>query len=114
MTVHFFQPLERVPGTGPGTYLHWLLAGWGITPDLACGCQEKAQEMDERGPAWCRDHLETIVAWLLEPARARFFLGPLVRLAPDAARDVARQLLLQAIELAEGGELEGVPPVSGL
>lgn len=89
---------------GPGTHLHCLLAGWGIMPDAGCGCEGKAAELDANGPAWCRDHLETIVDWLMEPARARFFLGVLVRIAPDAARDVARNLLLEAIAMAEGGQ----------
>ena len=93
-----------VPVAGPGTHLHCLLAGWGILPDAGCGCDDKAAEMDAQGPAWCRDNLEVLVDWLMEPARARLFLGALVRIAPDAARDVARNLVLEAIALAEGGQ----------
>jgi hypothetical protein len=93
-----------VPVAGPGTHLHCLLAGWGIVPDASCGCDDKASEMDVRGPVWCRDNLEMLVDWLMEPARARLLLGALVRIAPDAARDVARNLVLEAILLAEGGQ----------
>lgn len=93
-----------IPAVGVGRHLHDLLAGWGIRPCAGCGCEDKAAEMDAQGPAWCRDHLETIVDWLMEPARARLFLGALVRIAPDAARDVSRKLVLEAIELAEGGQ----------
>jgi len=89
---------------GPGTHLHCLLAGWGIRPCAGCGCDDKVAAMDANGPAWCRENLETIVDWLMEPARARFFLGALVRIAPDAAREVARNLVLEAIVLAEGGQ----------
>ena len=89
---------------GPGTHLHCLLAGWGIRPCAGCGCDDKAAAMDAHGPAWCREHLETIVDWLMEPARARFLLGALVRIAPEAARDFARDLVLKAITLAEGGQ----------
>lgn len=59
--------------------------------------------MDAHGPAWCREHLETIVDWLMEPARARLLLGALVRIAPEASREFARNLVLEAIALAEGG-----------
>ena len=93
-----------VPIAGPGTHLHCLLAGWGIVPDVTCDCEDKATEMDDHGPEWCRDHLEIIVDWLMVPARARLFLGSLVRIAPDAARGVARNLVLEAITLAEGGQ----------
>jgi hypothetical protein len=71
--------------------------------------------MDSHGPAWCRENLETIVDWLMEPARARLLLGALVRIAPDAAREFARNLVLQAIELSEAAPPSPLPsPVSGL
>lgn len=89
---------------GPGTHLHCLLAGWGIRPCAGCGCDDKAAAMDAHGPAWCREHLETIVDWLMEPARARLLLGAFIRIAPEAARDFARDLVLEAITLAEGGQ----------
>jgi hypothetical protein len=43
--------------------------GLAITP--GCKCNQRATEMDRRGPAWCDDNLETIIGWLREEYRDR-------------------------------------------
>ena len=61
-----------IPKPGPGTQLHLLLktlAGEDIEPD--CQCKSRIAEMDQRGPAWCREHVDVIVDWLIEEADRR-------------------------------------------
>ena len=56
-----------IPKPGPGTQLHRLLkkyTGQDIEPD--CKCKSRIAEMDRRGPAWCREHVDVIVDWLIE------------------------------------------------
>ena len=71
---------------GPGSELKSILRTIGVKATMGCKCNQRAAEMDRRGAAWCRAHLEEIVGWLAEsygsPGRlVRFGLKPLVRLA---------------------------------
>jgi hypothetical protein len=49
---------------GPGNELKKLLARHGLIATGACLCDDHAREMDEQGPAWCRENLATIVGRL--------------------------------------------------
>lgn len=54
---------------GPGTELKHLLKRFGFA---TCGkCGRRSQIMDQRGPDWCRDNIDTIVGWLREAAADR-------------------------------------------
>jgi hypothetical protein len=59
------------PAAGPGTELKLILAGYGITAESGCQCEEHAAEMNRRGPAWCRENIEAILDWLQQAARQR-------------------------------------------
>ncbi len=57
---------------GTGTYLHKLikkLTGEKIT--ASCGCKSHIATMNNRGPAWCRENVETIVGWMEEEIERR-------------------------------------------
>ena len=57
---------------GPGYYLHRLLkklTGEDIV--AGCGCSSHIAEMNMRGPAWCRENVDTIVGWLEEEIERR-------------------------------------------
>lgn len=65
-------PAVPVPTpSGPGTELKRLLASIGITSSPGCSCNQRAREMDARGPEWCEANLDTIVGWLREEASKR-------------------------------------------
>ena len=73
---------------GVGGKLKAILGWFFIRSTPGCQCEDRARIMDERGPQWCRDNLETIVGWLKEEANRRGL--PFVEF-------VARQAVLQAI-----------------
>ena len=81
------QKPERPAATGPGTELKKLLARFGIRPK-GCACNGRAAEMDRRGPAWCRDNIDTLTGWLLEEGRKRQY--SLVNLSRPAVKVLIR------------------------
>lgn len=82
-------------GRGPGTELKKLLAKIGIHSTATCSCNARAQLMDEKGAAWCRENETAIIGWLREEATKRAL--PFVDLA-------GKLLLRRAIALAEAAE----------
>lgn len=87
---HPAYPKERP--AGPGKRLKIVLGWFYIGPANGCRCDDHAIEMDEKGPQWCRDNLETIVGWLREEAERRWL--PFSEFA-------ARTIVLRAIEWAD-------------
>jgi hypothetical protein len=86
---------SRQPEGGPGTELRKLLHSIGIQPKgKDCSCNAHALEMDRRGPAWCEQHMETIIDWLAEEAQKRPLVGMLF------SRTAARQMVRLAISRA--------------
>ncbi len=81
----------------PGTELKRLLARAGIVSAQGCGCDSRADEMNRRGPAWCRENVDTISGWLREAAHKKGLpyvetLGRLlIRRAIKRAEDNARR-----------------------
>jgi hypothetical protein len=55
----------------PGCQLKRILSWALITPVGDCRCNERAAEMNRRGPDWCQENADTIVGWLREEAAAR-------------------------------------------
>jgi hypothetical protein len=92
---------------GVGGHLKKLLAYFGLVADGDCLCDDRAREMNLRGPDWCAENIETIVGWLREAAEKRglpfsaFAARQLVRLAIRRAR--ADQRRSEASQ-AESGE----------
>ena len=58
-----------VPGVGKE--LKRLLKRVGITPTGQCNCEQRAALMDQEGPDWCEQNLDTIVRWLQEESEKR-------------------------------------------
>jgi hypothetical protein len=90
------QP-PKPPAKGPGTELKKLLAKIGIVAKPNCSCNTRARIMDERGPAWCEEHLDEIVGWLREEATKRKL--PFVDLA-------GRMLVKRAIRNAQKATIQ--------
>jgi len=87
-TAHDAYPRIKGAGTKLKTILGWFF----IRAKGGCKCNDRAKVMDENGPQWCRDNLETIVGWLREEAENRRL--PFIEFA-------ARQAVLQAIKWAD-------------
>lgn len=64
------QTLEDSPN-GPGTLLSKMLSKIGINSTPNCSCRRRALEMNNRGPDWCEQNIDTIVGWLKEEATKR-------------------------------------------
>jgi hypothetical protein len=82
---------------GPGSELRKMLGSIGIHPrGEKCKCNERAQEMDERGPEWCAENIESILDWLEGEAKTRGLVGMLF------VRSAARLVVNRAIARARG------------
>jgi hypothetical protein len=66
---HFAMAWKPEPGVG--AELKKLLSLIGITSSENCSCNRHAAEMDERGPEWCEENMETILGWLKKEADRR-------------------------------------------
>jgi hypothetical protein len=86
------SPAPEQKSQGAGTNLKTILGWLFIRPKAGCKCIDRAKTMDENGPQWCRDNLETIVGWLREEAENRRL--PFIEFA-------ARQAVTQAINWAD-------------
>lgn len=64
------QTLEDFPN-GPGTILSKMLSKIGINSTPNCSCRRRAMEMNNRGPEWCAENIDTIVGWLREESEKR-------------------------------------------
>lgn len=76
-----FLPANYAPGPpkprytiGPGTALKKTLRWFGIVETEGCGCGSKAATMNQNGPDWCAENIETIVGWLRDAAEERGML----------------------------------------
>jgi|SRR5208283_2974396 len=48
--------------TGSGTHLKHIIESWlGVQSGGCGGCKELLEEMDKKGPQWCRDNIDSIV-----------------------------------------------------
>lgn len=54
----------------PGTELKRLLS-WAFISADGCDCETRAAIMDEQGPQWCRENMDTILDWLEGEAKVR-------------------------------------------
>lgn len=57
--------------TGPGTFLSKMLEKIGIKSSPNCSCKARAYKMNEMGPDWCEQNIDTVVGWLREEATKR-------------------------------------------
>lgn len=53
---------------GPGTALKQLISRLGFKPKPGCKCESHIREMNQKGPDWCEQNIDTIVGWLREEA----------------------------------------------
>lgn len=65
---HKIHLICKAARCGVGTELKKILVWFGeaVKPNVACGCELRAAEMDNRGVAWCNANRRVIVRWLME------------------------------------------------
>lgn len=64
------RTLEQDPN-GPGTILTNMIKSLGISSSSTCSCRRHALEMNDNGPDWCEQNLDTILSWLRDEAKKR-------------------------------------------
>lgn len=102
---------EKPKQKGPGDYLHDAILAWvGEGPTRQCGCKDRINTMNNHGSAWCREHLDEIVEWLVEEAEKRGWWKLVV--AVPGSRFFIRRMVLGAIEKAEAGTAVDTTPLS--
>ena len=70
--------------SGVGTELHKVFRWWGFKPTGNCRCDALRAHYDQRGPAWCLEHIDEIVGEILQEAanRRKDFTADLRNLLP--------------------------------
>lgn len=93
---YFPKTLESHPN-GPGTQLSNMLSSIGITSSPTCSCKQRAITMNENGPEWCENNMDTIIGWLKEEATKRKlpFVETVARLMVKRAISKSKRLLKQ-------------------
>lgn len=79
---------------GPGSVLSNMLSYLGINSSANCSCKRHAIEMNQRGPDWCEENLDTILGWLKEESAKRHlpFVESIARLIVKRAISTSRKL----------------------
>lgn len=65
------HPVQSEFEAGVGGCLSLLLKMVGVEYTRDCQCAKRAAEMDEMGPQWCRDNIDTTIFWMSEEAQER-------------------------------------------
>jgi hypothetical protein len=98
----FPKTLEQNPN-GPGSILTGMISTLGIKSSSSCSCRRHALEMNEKGPDWCDQNMETILSWLKEESQKRGL--PYVEMVAKAmvqrAINKSRRLLAQETKANE-------------
>lgn len=90
----FPKTLEQDPN-GPGSILTSMIKTLGISSSSTCSCRRHALEMNEKGPDWCEQNIDTIVSWLREESSKRGlpFVDAVGRMMVNRAISKSRKLL---------------------
>jgi hypothetical protein len=90
----FPKTLESEPN-GPGSILSGMISALGIRANPNCSCKKHALKMNEEGPDWCEQNIDTIVGWLKEESEKRKipFVETIARLMIKRAISKSRRLL---------------------
>ncbi len=66
----FPKTLEQDPD-GPGSILTNMIKTIGIKSSSNCSCRKHALEMNDKGPDWCEENMDTILSCLKEESAKR-------------------------------------------
>lgn len=92
----FPKTLEENPN-GTGSILAGMIHSLGIKMTANCSCRRHALEMNEKGPEWCEQNIDTILSWLEEESKKRSipFVKPVAKLMVQRAIAVSKKLSLK-------------------
>lgn len=92
----FPKTLEENPD-GPGSVLTNMIKSIGIKSSSSCSCRRHALEMNENGPEWCEQNIDTIVSWLREESKKRGlpFIDAVGKMMVNRAVAKSKKLLQQ-------------------
>lgn len=90
----FPMTLEENPD-GPGSILTGMISTLGIKSTSNCSCRRHALEMNEKGPDWCEQNLDTILGWLKEESKKRNlpYVETVAKMMVNKAISKSRKLL---------------------
>lgn len=90
----FPKTLEENPN-GAGSILSNMLSTIGIKSSSNCACRKHAIEMNEKGPDWCEQNIDTIISWLKEESAKRNlpFIESVAKMMVNKAISKAREYL---------------------
>jgi hypothetical protein len=90
----FPMTLEENPN-GPGSILSGMISAIGIKSTPNCSCRKHALEMNEKGPDWCEQNIDTILGWLKVESQKRNlpFVESVARLMVNRAISKSKRLL---------------------
>jgi hypothetical protein len=93
----FPKTLEENPN-GPGSILSGMLSSLGIQATPNCSCRRNAIAMNENGPEWCEQNMDTILGWMKTEATKRSlpFVDPVARMMVNRAISKSKRLTIQA------------------
>lgn len=87
---------------GVGTQVKASLSLLGVNPSATCSCNAIAREWDEKGPAWCREHIEEMIDRLKEQHTAQKSTLPFLR---PAVKIMLKRCIRAAEKLEESGDV---------
>lgn len=92
----FPKTLEENPN-GPGTILTNMISTMGIKSTPNCSCRRHAIEMNDKGPDWCEENMNTILGWLKEESVKRHlpYIESVASLIVKRAIKTSRRLIEQ-------------------
>jgi len=90
----FPKTLEENPN-GAGSILSNMLSSIGIKSSPSCACRKHALEMNEKGPDWCEQNMNTILAWLKDESTKRKlpFIESVAKMMINKAISKAREYI---------------------
>ena len=83
---------------GAGTELKAIFAFFRIHPNGGCNCEAIADEMDQRGPDWCEENMESLIDQIEAESKKRRWAKYVF------SRIVARRMIRLAIKRARRKE----------
>lgn len=87
------RTLEQDPN-GPGSILTGMISSLGIKSSSTCSCRRHALEMNDKGPDWCEQNIDTILSWLKEESQKRSlpYVDAVARVMVNRAINKSRKL----------------------
>jgi hypothetical protein len=93
LQANYPRTLEQDPN-GPGSILTGMISALGIKSTSTCSCRRHALQMNEEGPDWCEQNIDTILNWLKDESQKRSlpYVETVARVMVNRAINKSRKL----------------------